>query len=66
MNNWFQSNNHQLPLEIAKFKMIGNKRCDGYLHEELGILFHNFISVVVNLEFIMVKIHLNATVVITP
>ena len=40
MNNRFQTNNHRLPFEIAKFKKVGYRRCDGCLHEKLGMLSH--------------------------
>ena len=42
MNNWFQANDHQLPLEISEFKKVDNRRCNRCLHEELGMLSHNY------------------------
>ena len=33
VNNRFQANNHQLPLEVVKFKKVGYGRCDGCLPE---------------------------------
>ena len=57
MNNWFQANNHQLSLEIVKFKKVDYMRCHGCLHEELGMLFHMCCG---EFRIIMVQIHLKA------
>ena len=40
MSTRFHANDHQLALEIPKFKIVGYRRCDGCLYEELGMFFH--------------------------
>ena len=56
MNNWLQANDHQLPLQIPKFKksVIGGMM--GVYMKNLGC---SPISAVMSLEYIMVQMHLN-------
>ena len=37
-NDLFQANDHQLLFDIAKFKKVDYRRCDGCLYEEFGML----------------------------